>query len=469
MLKYYLKKSLSNKSFVFWTAMFPICLMICFKFAFGNLYDIENKIDPVELVYVNADGNNINESMDRLIERLGLKDIISEYELDKFVEAIYDGDVDYINNFNLDEEAFKESIENAELDKIDLSEDELKELGIDNIDKLLYSVILDMSLTSLSTEGEDQLFILERKDSIEEAEALLDNGDKKALLICQDGVLRAELSSDYSQVDLIVLNTFIKSFDSAYTMTVESLKNESENSISLSDLNFDNSLDEGKFINETYIKVKESVFEEEPNPYNWYYYATFVMGIMFNIISGIGIVADIQANLSKAAMRVGLSSTSKGKIFIATFISRFIIIFVCDCFQLLIMKYIFEIPIGNRIPQILLFIIVAIVFTLSLGEVLGLFLKGDISKRENTANALLMTSVFLSGEMMASLPGIFEANCPWINRINPATVLNFSFYNLVYYEDLAGFYNNLFKIIIAAIICIAISIVKIRRQKYASL
>ena len=103
-----------------------------------------------------------------------------------------------------------------------------------------------------------------------------------------------------------------------------------------------------------------------------------------------------------------------------------------------------------------------------MGEFLGLFLRGKINERQNKANALLMISVFLSGEMVCELPGILQVKAPIVNEINPATVLNFALYKLVYYENLEGFYYNMVKILVVTIILLVISILKMRRQRYAS-
>ena len=77
--------------------------------------------------------------------------------------------------------------------------------------------------------------------------------------------------------------------------------------------------------------------------------------------------------------------------------------------------------------------------------------------------------VFLSGEMIATLPGVFEQNIPWLNDINPATILNMSLYKLVYYSDISFFYFEMGKILLLTIIFLSIATLRLRRQKYASL
>ena len=52
MFKYYLLKVLRNKIYLFWCLVFPLGIMACMNAAFGNIYNIENSIDPVKTIVV---------------------------------------------------------------------------------------------------------------------------------------------------------------------------------------------------------------------------------------------------------------------------------------------------------------------------------------------------------------------------------------------------------------------------------
>ena len=138
-------------------------------------------------------------------------------------------------------------------------------------------------------------------------------------------------------------------------------------------------------------------------------------------------------------------------------------------FDLLALKYIFKVPVGNRIPEIILFVLIGNLFSMSLGALFGLFTKGDENQRDGKATGLIMMSVFLSGEMIVVLPGFLEKYCPIVNRLNPATIMNFAFFRLVNYSSLEGFWMNLIKIAGATVVFLTIAILKLRREKYAAL
>lgn len=209
--------------------------------------------------------------------------------------------------------------------------------------------------------------------------------------------------------------------------------------------------------------------ENSANVYLWYFYSTIVMGMFFNVTAGIHTVFDIQGNLSGYGMRTSVSPTKKSKILLSAFMARYVLSCSITFFALAVMNRFFDVPLGDRLPQIILFVLVGNLFAMSLGCFIGLFTKGDENQRDNKATAVIMLSVFLSGEMIVQLPGLFEKFCPIVNQINPATIMNFAFFRLVNYPTLTGFWLNLIKIILATFVFLTISILKLRREKYAAL
>lgn len=484
MFFYLIKKSLKNKSFIFWSLIFPIAIMTCFNFAFSNIYTSENSFDPVKAVYVNEDSVSLNEIFTDFLAENNLLDITNDMMSDKMLKEISElykaGDFITLGKRFEDgtytNEKVKESLEpfiermmdenpelfslndlfseelslNEVLDNLNISDELLEKLDIASYG-LIFNMIADGS----------GCFELTEADSVEEARDMLVNDDVRMILIVKDKDVRIEMCENYSSMEANIASAFLSAFKTQYQL----LRDNFADAFSDSSLN---SLSDFDFTMKNIAKQKADIFGETPDPFNWYYYSTIVMGIMFNIITGIGVVADIEADVSKAAMRISLSSSKKSVLLINMFFAKFVICYLISLFEISFANLVFKIPIGNRILQLLLFAAVGNLFTLSIGMLAGLFIKGSVSAKENKANALLMTSVFLSGEMVNTLPALFQEKAPWINEINPASILNFAFYKLVYYENLTGFYINIMKIVLITIICLIIAIIKMRRQKYAS-
>ena len=88
MFFYLIKKSLKNKSFIFWSLIFPIAIMTCFNFAFSNIYTSENSFDPVKAVYVNEDSVSLNEIFTDFLAENNLLDITNDMMSDKMLKEI---------------------------------------------------------------------------------------------------------------------------------------------------------------------------------------------------------------------------------------------------------------------------------------------------------------------------------------------------------------------------------------------
>ena len=220
------------------------------------------------------------------------------------------------------------------------------------------------------------------------------------------------------------------------------------------------------------MKAKSSFLGDDgtsANMYAWYFYSTIVMGMFFNVTAGVHTVFDIQGDLSGYGMRTSVSPKKKSAILLSSFMARYVLACVVSFFDLIALKYFFKIPVGNRLMEIILFVLIGNLFAMSLGALFGLFTKGDENQRDGKATGFIMASVFLSGEMLVVLPGFFEKYCPIVNRINPATIMNFAFFRLVNYATLDGFWLNMIKIAGATVLFLTIAILKLRREKYAAL
>ncbi len=382
MFKYSLKKTLSNKMFIFWSLIFPVTLMYFFHLAFGGLYDIENRIDVRDAA------------------------------------VIYEADNEFASYFG------------AVLDEI--------------------------------SEGDEAILNLVDEEDEQTILRMVSEGEISGVFIVKEDTIEIAVEPKYNSNDSMILKTIADYYVREYDLIRDAVLTGDQGAV--------NSIIDGMSAEVDYMSEEQGVFAEKTDPYNWYYYSTIVMGILFQAMAGINMVAELQADVGerKVAMRTSVSPVSKLKLIITAFLSRLVVSLCISTFSIICMNKFFEVPVGNRLPQLILFILAANMFALSMGEMFGLFFKGSVSTRGNKGTALIMTSVFISGEMIATLPGLIERYVPVINDINPATVLNMALYRLVYYEDLTTFYIEIVKIILITVVFLGIATMRLRRQKYAS-
>lgn len=296
-------------------------------------------------------------------------------------------------------------------------------------------------------------------DGREDAMSKLMTGDIEILFIAGSDKIEVYLAKDHSDTSGMISKMIADMYKSNYKIISDAYVNAPDKAEEII-----------RGLNESfdYTKIDNGNFSDDPNPYLWYFYSTLVMGIFFTAMTGVNLVSDLKADVSNEAARLSLSPSSKSKMILFAFISRLIPAYIISAIHLLVMKFAFKVPMGNDISRIIIFVAVADIFAISFGVVCGLIFKGNLEARENKTTALLMISVFISGEMVMQLPGIIEAYCPVINDINPATIMNMAFYKMAMHNDPGEFYINMVKLVAVSLVFLGIGVIVLRREKYAS-
>ena len=395
MFTYYLRKTLRDKAYIFWSLAFPLLLMICFNVTFMGPARGEVDFDPVK------------------------SSVIVE-----------------------NEGAFSEEFVNVMTGLADAETVKASNMGYNH-------AIVELIETSSQEEAEKKIL-----------------GKELEVLYLVDGeneTIEVKVGDGANMTTLMVARSVEESFRRNYTIMKDAVMTAPDKVEAVMA-----SISESVNV----MKAKTTYLGDDgssANVYMWYFYSTIVMGMFFNVTTGIRAVFDIQGDLSAAGMRTSVSPTKKSKILLSAFLARYVLACAVTFFHLFAMNKFFDIPVGNRLFEIIIFVLIGNLFAMSLGCCFGLFAKGDENSRDSKATAVVMLSVFLSGEMIAQLPGLLEKTAPIINQINPATIMNFAFYRLVNYPTLNGFWMNLIKISVATIVFLTVSILKLRREKYAAL
>lgn len=385
MFKYLLLNRLRDKGAIFWSMIFPLALMICFKVAFGNLTTVE-----------------IFETMEMTVIREG-------------------ADEDY-------GQAFEEFVE---------------------------------ELTQSDDFDEDALFHTNTYSTRKEVEDALLEGKLELAYIVQDDYIEVLLPEAYSDAACAAGRTVADTFMNNYEMIKTAFEENPAEAMEIVE-SLGESLD---FL----VPAESNFIDESPNPYLWYYYSTLVMGILFNALSGVDMVAKLKADVDYYAMRISVSPKKKASLIFTGYGVYLTIALIINFIQIALMKEVFEIPMGNNPLKLILLVIACNIFSIAFGTFCGCLMKGNPESRSNKVTSIIMVSSFLSGEMICVLPGFIESKIPLLNDINPATVMNMALFRLAYSAKTMDYYSNLIKIVALAVICLIISIMILRREKYASL
>lgn len=207
-----------------------------------------------------------------------------------------------------------------------------------------------------------------------------------------------------------------------------------------------------------------SVSQGSTNCLIQYFYALIAMVCLYGSILGQDASFSIQPHLSPMGARKNVAPAHKLKIILADFLACVIVNYLSILLLFFYLIVILEIDFGSRIPQALLVSLVGSIIGVSLGILTGSIGKWSRSTKEGFSMAVCMLCCFLGGLMINTLPNILSHTAPWINRINPATLISDSFYSLNVYTDYSRYYKNLVSMLVIAVIFCLGSYLILRRK-----
>lgn len=228
--------------------------------------------------------------------------------------------------------------------------------------------------------------------------------------------------------------------------------------------------------------LMEELFSDEPvelieiplkgqdkDPYTQYFYALIAMACLVATMVGMDNGYAVQADLSSLGARRNVAPTQKMKQVMTDFLADLFIYCIMMTLLLGVFIFIYKQDFGSNAGLILLGAWVGSFTGLAAGILIAVALKGSRAKKDGIGIAFFMTSSFLGGLQWGDITYILEQNCPIINRINPATLIVNAFKSLAVFGDYQQYAVNLISLLVIGMLLLFISILKLRRTKYASL
>ena len=222
------------------------------------------------------------------------------------------------------------------------------------------------------------------------------------------------------------------------------------------------------------ITYSEGHLEETPvnnsmNPVVIYFYALLAMTCLFSAIAGCYSTALIQANQSPVAARINIAPTHKLKAFVS--MTAATILFQMSSAMILIayITQILKVEFGDKILHIIALCLVGCFTGTMFGTLFGAFTKFKSDIKDMLISNIVVIMCFLSGLMVLQMKYIIQQNAPIIGYINPANLITDGLYALYYYDTFERYYFNIGLLAFWGVVYCAISILVLRRQKYASI
>lgn len=208
---------------------------------------------------------------------------------------------------------------------------------------------------------------------------------------------------------------------------------------------------------------------QDKDPYTQYFYALLAMACLIASSIGVQNGLSIQADLSSVGARRNVAPTKKMTQVLADFWATLFIYCILMTGVLAVLVFVYKRDFGTQTGLVLLATYVGSFVGLAGGTMLAVVIKGSQSAKEGLAVAFFLVSSFLGGLQWVDITYILEQNCPIINRINPATLMVNSYKSLVVFGDVSQYMVNVITLLGIGILFLGISIMKLRRTRYASL
>lgn len=322
---------------------------------------------------------------------------------------------------------------------------------------------LNYMLDALS-DGDDALLSVARM-SESDAEKLLADEEVEGIIYTDD----VKLTVAESSVNASILETVL----SEYKQYEHALKDIYKDGIGLQQYmsgtsGVDDMSDLVEKLSEqrSYYTEKAST-EGSQNVYNNYFYAIFAMSCLFASLSSIEMMGNLQANVSATGKRKNVSPQRKMTFVLAEFAALLIIHFVVEVISFIYMSCI-GVDFGDRVWEILLTLFVGCFIGLAIGVIVGAISKLAEGTKIGIVIGISMVMSILSDLCINGVKYEIQQHVPIINKLNPAALISDSFYALNVYSDHQVFTENIVIMTIEAMVLIAVGILMVRRNRYAS-
>lgn len=313
---------------------------------------------------------------------------------------------------------------------------------------------LNYMLGALS-DGDDALLSVTRM-SESDAEKLLADEEVEGIIYTDD----VKLTVAESSVDASILETVLSEYKQYEHALMDIYKDGTEPKGDMSNL-------VEKLSEQRSYYTEKSSTEGSQNVYNNYFYAIFAMSCLFASLSSIEMMSNLQANVSATGKRKNVSPQRKMTFVLAEFAALLLIHFVVEVISFIYMSCI-GVDFGDRVWEILLTLFVGCFIGLAIGVIVGAISKLVEGTKIGIVIGISMVMSILSDLCINGVKYEIQQHVPIINKLNPAALISDSFYALNVYSDHQVFTENIVIMTIEAVVLIAVGILMVRRNRYAS-
>jgi ABC-2 type transport system permease protein len=221
-------------------------------------------------------------------------------------------------------------------------------------------------------------------------------------------------------------------------------------------------------INSNMSFLKKYDFNTGVSQYMQFFYALLAMSSLFGSWISTAIMTNLCANLSESGKRFEIAPGHKLRAIFAGILAGTILQALSNAVVICYVEFVLGLHWGAPIYMVIAITILASALGISVGTLIGSIFKNELAL-SMVPLAFTMTCSFFSGLMMGGIQQIIQNFCPLLNKINPATVFTDSLYQLACYGKTSAYYEDLCIMVLMIGLCLAISVLILRRRNYDSI
>ena len=200
-----------------------------------------------------------------------------------------------------------------------------------------------------------------------------------------------------------------------------------------------------------------------------FFYALIAMACLYGCFIGFGSSIVIQANITPLAARRCVTPTHKLKLILTDQLASFALGYMDVIILILYLRYILNLDFQGQMGKMLVVSFFGSLIGVSMGMFIGSFGKMQEGAMIGIMPGISMVSSFLAGLMNGNMKDIVEKSAPFVNRINPASLIADAFYCINVYDDTARYYRSLATLAVMCVVLVMASFFMVRRERYDSI
>lgn len=324
------------------------------------------------------------------------------------------------------------------------------------------------TLKKLSQESDKKLFNIKYVGK-EEAEDLLEKSEIEGYILFENETPKIVVKNTGTYQTIIKF--VVDEIEQTKTVVRDLTEQEIEKEIENGNINFDTE----NIVNNILAKINNEKVELKniSNSNLSYmmieYYTVIAMACMYGGMIGITAINGCLANMSNRGKRIAVSPTRKSVIVLSSAIGAYFVSLIGVALLIIFLVLALKVNFGTNLGLVILLAMIGNLAGTSLGVLIASCFKVSEGTKTGITISVSMILSVLSGMMGVTLKYLIDKNAPIINRMNPNNLITDGFYSLYYYNTLDRYWSDILNLLIFSIICLVISFISLRREKYDSI